>query len=101
MEFNEKIQELRKQKGLTQEELAESLFVSRTAVSKWESGAAVPEIDKIIAMSEIFGVSTDYLLKDELGNELPAPKEEISESKFRKVTMEEANEFIKVKDHCF
>ena len=49
-------------------------------------------------MSEIFGVSTDYLLKDELGDEVPSPKEEISESAFRKVSMEEANEFIKVKD---
>ena len=51
MEFNEKLQELRKQKNLTQEELAEVLFVSRTAISKWESDGAVPEIDKATVRS--------------------------------------------------
>ena len=51
MEFNEKLQELRKQKGFTQEELAELLFVSRTAVSKWESGRGYPNIDSLKAIS--------------------------------------------------
>ena len=94
----DKIIELRKKAGYSQEELAEKMGVSRQSVSKWEGALSIPDLDKILLLSEIFGVSTDYLLKDELGNELPAPKEEISESKFRKVTMEEANEFIKVKD---
>ncbi|MBQ5321860.1 MAG: XRE family transcriptional regulator, partial [Oscillospiraceae bacterium] len=68
------------------------------SVSKWEGALSIPDLDKILLMSEIFGVSTDFLLKDELGEEMPLPKEEISESAFRKVSMEEANEFIKVKD---
>lgn len=54
MEFNEKLQELRKKKGLTQEELAEALFVSRTAVSKWESGRGYPNIDSLKAVARFF-----------------------------------------------
>ena len=94
----DKIIELRKKAGFSQEELAEKMGVSRQSVSKWEGALSIPDLDKILLMSEIFGVSTDYLLKDELGEEMPLPKEEISESTFRKVSMEEANEFIKVKD---
>ena len=93
----DKIIELRKKAGFSQEELAEKMGVSRQSVSKWEGALSIPDLDKILLMSEIFGVSTDYLLKDELGD-IPAPKEEISESTFRKVSMEEANDFIKVKD---
>lgn len=62
----EKITYLRKQKNWSQEELAEQLEISRQSVSKWESGASIPELDKILGMSKIFGVSTDYLLKDEI-----------------------------------
>ena len=65
MNISEKILKLRKEKGLSQEAFAEKLGVSRQSVSKWESGGTLPDIDKIIAMSELFGVSTDYLLKDE------------------------------------
>ncbi len=65
MEFNEKLQSLRKQKGLTQEELAEVLFVSRTAVSKWESGRGFPSIDSLKAISKYFSVSLDDLLSGE------------------------------------
>ena len=54
MEFHEKLQELRKQKNLTQEELSEILFVSRTAISKWESGRGYPSIDSLKAIAEIF-----------------------------------------------
>ena len=57
MEFNEKLQELRKQKGFTQEELAELLFVSRTAVSKWESGRGYPNIDSLKAISKLFFIA--------------------------------------------
>lgn len=63
MEFSEKLLTLRKAKNLTQEELAEKLNVSRQSVSKWESGQAVPELDKIVALSAVFDVTTDYLLK--------------------------------------
>lgn len=62
MEFNEKLQELRKQKGLTQEELAQILYVSRAAVSKWESGRGYPGIESLKAIAKYFGVSIDYLL---------------------------------------
>ena len=65
MPFAEKIQKLRKQKGISQEELAEILGVSRQSVSKWESGTSMPEIEKIVELSRIFSASTDYLLKDE------------------------------------
>ncbi len=62
MELNEKLQELRKQKGLTQEELAAVLFVSRTAVSKWESGRGYPNIESLKALAKFFGVTVDELL---------------------------------------
>ena len=65
MEFNEKLQELRKNKGLTQEELAEILYVSRTAVSKWESGRGYPNIDSLKEISKFFEVSIDDLLSGE------------------------------------
>lgn len=64
MEFNEKLQELRKRKGLTQEQLAESLYVSRTAVSKWESGRGYPNIDSLKRVAEFFSVTIDDLLSD-------------------------------------
>ena len=65
MEFHEKLQELRKQKGMTQEELAQELFVSRTAVSKWESGRGYPNIDSLKAIAKLFSVSIDELLSGE------------------------------------
>lgn len=65
MEFNEKLQELRKSKGLTQEELAEKLYVSRTAVSKWESGRGYPNIESLKEISTFFSVSIDELLSTE------------------------------------
>lgn len=77
MKFEEKLYGLRKQAGMTQAELAEKLNVSRQAVSRWEMGTAMPEIENLIAMSELFDVSLDYLLKD---------KEERPEAKQEKVT---------------
>lgn len=65
MEFGEKLQELRKNKGLTQEELAAALFVSRTAVSKWESGRGYPNIESLRAISRLFSITVDVLLSDE------------------------------------
>ena len=62
MEFHEKLQALRRQKGLTQEELAARLYVSRTAVSKWESGRGFPGIDSLKAVAQFFSVSIDELL---------------------------------------
>ena len=65
MEFNEKLQELRKNKGLTQEELAQILYVSRTAISKWESGRGFPNIESLKSISKYFSVSLDELLSNE------------------------------------
>ena len=65
MEFNEKLQNLRKSRGLTQEELAEALFVSRTAVSKWEQGRGYPSIDSLKGIARFFNVSIDSLLSGE------------------------------------
>lgn len=65
MSLNQKIAQLRNDNNWSQEELAEKLNVSRQSVSKWESGQAKPDLDKIIALSDIFDVSTDYLLKDD------------------------------------
>lgn len=64
----DKLIDLRKKQGWSQEELADKLNVSRQAVSKWESAQAIPDVDKIVALSEVFNVSTDYLLKDDGAN---------------------------------
>ena len=66
MIFADKLIRLRRQRGWSQEELAEKLQVSRQAVSKWESAQTAPELEKLLQLSALFGVSTDYLLKDEM-----------------------------------
>ncbi len=73
MTFGEKLQVLRKSRGLSQEQLAEVLEVSRQAVSKWELNASMPDAEKIVEISRRFSVSTDYLLKNELEEEPAAP----------------------------
>ena len=80
MEFNEKLQELRKQKGLTQEELAAALFVSRPTISKWESGRGYPSIDSLKAIAKFFGITIDALLS---GEELLTIAEEDTRQKKR------------------
>lgn len=89
----DKIIQLRKQNGWSQEELAEKLNVSRQSVSKWEGAQSVPDLQKILMMAEIFGVTTDYLLKDDMEDEEYV---EVSEpdSSIRKVSLAEANEFL-------
>lgn len=83
MEFHEKLQELRKQKGLTQEELAEMLFVSRTAISKWESGRGYPNIESLKSISGFFSVSIDDLLSGEEMLTLAESDHKEKESHFR------------------
>lgn len=90
----DKIIEERKKLGLSQEELAEKLSVSRQAVSKWESAQSVPDLQKIIAMSELFSVSTDYLLKDDAQPEKSVSDRLDSDRTIRRVSMEEANAFL-------
>ncbi|MBR6700308.1 MAG: helix-turn-helix transcriptional regulator [Firmicutes bacterium] len=82
MEFNEKLQELRKSKGMTQEELAEALYVSRTAVSKWESGRGYPSLDSLREISNYFSVTIDDLLS---GEALLSIAEKDHKSKLRKI----------------
>ncbi len=93
----DKIIENRKKNGWSQEELADKLGVSRQSVSKWEGAQAVPDMKKIVQMSEIFGVSTDYLLRDEIEEvQLPeaAPVDNGLEETVREVSLEEANAFL-------
>ncbi len=104
----EKITLLRKMNGLSQEELAEKLGVSRQSISKWESAQSVPDLKRILAMSELFSVSTDVLLKEEeeLSNlpvpvmgsdqELPMERSEKDEEPLRLVSLEEASEFLRL-----
>ena len=90
-----KIMELRKKNGWSQEELADQLGVSRQAVSKWESAQSVPDLERVVAMSRLFGVSTDYLLKDEMEDADAAPVEE-RVSPLRQVSMEEASSYLRL-----
>ena len=94
----DKIIDERKKNGWSQEDLAEQLGVSRQSVSKWESAGSVPDLKKVIQMAELFGVSTDYLLKDEMEKENRGIAETSGrDSLLRRVSMEEANAFLDAK----
>ena len=93
----DKIIELRKKSGMSQEELAEKLGVSRQSISKWEGAQSTPDLNRILQLSEIFGVTTDSLLKDtvELPSDNSTPQEKAeTEPPLRRVSMEEANRFL-------
>lgn len=98
----DKIAQLRHQNGWSQEELAHQLDVSRQAVSKWESGSSIPELDKILNMSRIFNVTTDYLLKDELETpesvlSAPSDREELPvREPVRTLSLEEATTYLEL-----
>lgn len=99
----DKIINLRKKNGWSQEELAEKLGVTRQSISKYEGAQSIPDLDKILKFSEIFGVTTDYLIKDELEEEEYAPSqmqenESESDRSVHKVTMEMANEYLQIID---
>ncbi len=95
----DKIIELRKKAGMSQDELAELMDVSRQSVSKWEGAQSIPDLSKILKMSEIFGVSTDYLLKDDFEKPAPEISETVTDSKpLRRVSMEEPNKFLMVNE---
>lgn len=98
MNFADKLSYLRKKLGWSQEELANQMEVSRQSVSKWESGQSIPEIEKMIRLSDIFDVSLDYLLKD--GREVDRPENTREEGiNQRVVTMNEAIEFLEIKEN--
>ena len=97
----DKIMNERKKRGWSQEELASQLSVSRQSVSKWEGAQSVPDLQKIVMMAEIFGVSTDYLLKDEIEEQVTLQKETValkeeseSEPPAKSVSLEDASDFI-------
>ena len=88
MIFADKLIDLRKKNGWSQEELAEKLNVSRQAVSKWEGAQSIPDMSRMIQLSELFGVSTDYLLKDNL-EQTELTQESAADSSSRTISMEE------------
>lgn len=102
MDLAEKISTLRKQKGWSQEELAEQMDISRQSVSKWESGMSVPDLDKIIRLSTIFEVTTDYLLKEEetvtaaVPQTIEGEEENSSGEAERVISMKEAVEYLEL-----
>ena len=103
MIFADKLIDLRKKNGWSQEDLADKLDVSRQSISKWESAQSVPDMNRILKLSEIFGVSTDYLLKDELGPEaigIETVPTTDTEPPRRQVSMEEATAFLAHRAHA-
>lgn len=95
MDFSEKLLTLRKAKNLTQEELAEKLNVSRQSVSKWESGQAAPELDKIVAISTVFDVTTDYLLKSSEIDDLSVKTEMLEKQQEQMLAREKRQQKIR------
>lgn len=93
----DKIINLRKKNAWSQEELAEKLGVSRQSISKYEGAQSIPDMDKILKLSKIFGVTTDYLIKDEI-EDPEFLDEDYEESKMRKVSMEMASDYLALKE---
>lgn len=92
MKLSEKIQILRKNNGWSQEELADKLFVSRQSVSKWESSAASPDLDRILELAKVFGVSTDYLLREDITIDSTFEDEDSGET--HKISLKVMKEFL-------
>lgn len=90
----DKIIKLRKKNGWSQEELAEKMQVSRQAVSKWEGAQTIPDIEKILMLGSLFGVTTDYLLKDEIEDEEFTDE---TKSSVKRITLAQANDFLKLR----
>lgn len=97
MIFADKLIQLRKKSEWSQEELANQMNVTRQSVSKWEGAQSIPDFEKMIRLSELFGVSTDYLLKDNI-EEVPQIGLAEDKSPLRRVSMEEASDFLRLKE---
>lgn len=95
----DKIIKLRKQNGWSQEDLANQLNVSRQSVSKWESTASIPDMDKILKMSQVFGVSTDYLLKDDV--EDVEYSSDTNDDLGRTLSLQDVNEYLEVSEKAY
>lgn len=96
MILSEKIIKHRKQNGWSQEDLAEKLNVSRQSVSKWENGTSIPDLEKVLKLGSIFGVSTDYLLKDEMEEDEGATQDIIEDENARRISLNEANDCMEM-----
>lgn len=95
MKLSEKITTLRKQKGWSQEELAQQLHVSRQSVSKWEGAQSIPDVEKIVQMSRLFDVTTDYLLKDEIDStESTIQKSQEKNVKVHELSLQDAKQYV-------
>lgn len=99
MTLGNRIKEVRKKHGMTQEELAEKLMVSRQAITKWETDTGIPDIDNLRKLSEVFNVSLDYLIGSKAGEEVESIREDIDLSKFGKSRIKAnlATDFIKAR----
>lgn len=96
----DKIIALRRKQGWSQEELAERLDVSRQSVSKWEGGQSIPDLNKILSMSALFGVSTDYLLKDEIEAPTPSETEATDDAEGHSISPEVAEGYLNAVKTC-
>ena len=98
MTLAEKIAALRKQKNFSQEDLAAMLGVTRQAVSKWESAQSMPDLDKIVQLSQVLGVSTDYLLKEDLEESAVSAEVKTEQETCKRVTREQAETFLQLRE---
>ncbi len=98
MIFADKLIDLRKKNGWSQEELAEKLEVSRQTISKWEGALSMPDLGRMLKIAQLFGVTTDYLMKDDL--ELEDCIIDDDENSLRRVSMEKAVDFIRIREYC-
>lgn len=99
MKLGDKIHQLRKASGMSQEELASQLTISRQAISKWELGESVPDTENVLQLSKLFGVSTDYLLNDDCESDHEAHSKELSEGKEELNSGNAINENAKAEPH--
>lgn len=101
MALSEKLTELRKREGMSQEQLADRLGVTRQSVSKWESGTAVPELVKLISLSDVFGVSIDYLVKDTWEEPEAAGREPSSDTARLEQKVDDLTRYVKGKVYAY